>query len=108
MLEHEVDTLAYRSPLAQDPVLRDVISLFVEEIPSHVARMREYFQECQWHALRLATRRLSASVASHGFDQLLPHCAELEGKLSRRLPTDQVEAALDSLAAQCCRLTASP
>jgi hypothetical protein len=108
MLDHDADTLPYHSPLAQDPVLKEVVWLFVEEMPCRLARMREYFQDCQWHALRMATRHLTTSASSHGFDQLVPFTTELEGKLSRRAPTAQVEEALDTLLTQCGRVTATP
>ena len=108
MLDSDTHSLPYHSPLAQDPLLREVVSLFVEEMPSRVARMRAYFQDCEWHALRLATRHLSSSASNHGFDQLVPFSAELENKLTRRVPTVEVEQAFDTLVAQCSRLTDSP
>jgi hypothetical protein len=105
MLDSEARTLPYRSPLAQDPLLREVVSLFVEEMPSRMSRMRAYFADCEWHALRLATRQLTTGAIKHGFDQLVPFSAELEHKLTRRVPTAEVEQALDNLVAQCSRLT---
>ena len=108
MLDHEADTLPYHSPLAQDPALREVVSLFVEELPCRAARMRAYFQDCQWHALRMATRQLATSASNHGFDQLLPFLTALDSRLSRRAPTAQVEEALETLLSECGRVTATP
>ena len=108
MLDHPSDTFPFHSPLAQDPALREVVSLFVEELPCRAARMREYFQDCQWHSLRMATLQLCTSASKHGFDQLVPYLATLETRLTRRAPTPQVEEALDAAITQCGRVTATP
>jgi HPt (histidine-containing phosphotransfer) domain-containing protein len=96
------------SPLAGDPALRELVEMFVEEMPQRIARLRQSFDAHDWHALRLGLRHLSGAASSHGFDQLVPPAADVETRLTRRAPTPEVGQALECLLTQCGRVTASP
>ena len=97
---------ALRSPLGDDPLLCLVLELFVEELPQRVQQLRTSFDKREWHALRRALQQLSAAARRHGFDQLLPHAAQVEARLTHRAPTPEVALALDELVAQCDCVTA--
>ena len=96
------------SPLASDPALRELVEMFVEEMPQRIARLRQCFEAHDWHALRLGLRHLSGAASSHGFDQLVPSATNVESRLTRRAPTPEVGQALEGLLAQCGRVTAAP
>ena len=108
MSQSQISSSPLSSPLAIDPTLCEMVAMFVEEMPQRITRMRKSFGAHDWHALRLGLRHLSTAASSHGFDQLVPAAAEVEGKLTRREPTPEVGQALERLFDLCSRVTAKP
>jgi hypothetical protein len=95
------------SSLPSEPILCDMVDLFVEEMPGRLARMRKYFDSQDWDALRRAARQLGGVAASYGFDNLAPFAADLERTLLRRSTIDEIGGSLELLAAQCGRVVST-
>jgi HPt (histidine-containing phosphotransfer) domain-containing protein len=107
MSQPQLDSPRLRSSLANDEVLRELVELFVEEMPGRAARLHECFAAADWDGLRRAAHQMKGSSGSYGFDQLTPYAADLEMRLNQRAGTEEVADALEALLTQCGRVTAA-
>jgi histidine phosphotransfer protein HptB len=105
MSQSQLDAPPLHSSLASDPLLRDLVQLFVEEMPERIARFRGYFDSNDWDGLRRAAHHMKGSAGSYGFDALTPYSAQLEAALIRRAPGDEIAAALEMFLSHCARTT---
>ncbi len=105
MPQTQLDASPLYSSLSGDPMLTELVQLFVEEMPKRIARFRGYFDSNDWDGLRRAARQMKGLAASYGFDQLTPYSAELEATLIRRAPPEEIAEALEMFLSQCTRTT---
>ncbi len=59
-------------------------------------------------AYGVPAHQMKGSVGSYGFDQLTPYATDLEARLNKCAGVDEVADSLESLLAQCGRVTAAP
>src|SRR5438477_9328627 len=104
----EQETSPMYSSLATDPMFREMVELFVEEMPGRMARFRECFNARDWDALRRSAHQMKGSAGSYGFDQFTPFAAHLEGVLSRRPTVDEIAESLEALLAGCAAVSEEP
>lgn len=101
------EALPLYSELASDPVLCEMVELFVEEMPERIARLREHFEAQDWDALRRFAHQLKGAAGSYGFPQLTGHAAQLEAALLQPSAADVIGQRYETLIAQCGRATAA-
>ena len=92
------------SSLPSEPILCDMVDLFVDEMPRRVEWMQASFDRRDWGALECAARQLASVSGSYGFEVLRPFAAELERAIRQRATVDEIAAALETLVAQCGRV----
>ena len=92
------------SSLAAEPILCEMVELFVDEMPARMARMQAYFDRADWDGLRRSAHQIRSVSASYGFNELVPHAARLERTLTNRPSVDAIRASLATLTAQCSRV----
>jgi HPt (histidine-containing phosphotransfer) domain-containing protein len=95
------------SSLSGDPMLHELVSLFVEEMPDRIARFHEYFDHGDWDGLRRAARQMKGLAGSYGFEELTPFAEQLEAAATRPAPKDELVPVLDSFLTQCARTTSA-
>ena len=108
MSQPQLESPYLHSSLASDAVLSEMVELFVEEMPSRSGRLRELFEAADWDGLRRAAHQMKGSAGSYGFNQLTPFAADLELQVDHRVGVDVIRQALETLLAQCQRVTAAP
>ena len=96
----------YYSPLARDPELRELVAVFVEEIPQRVAMLTESLARGDWESLGRLAHQFKSAVGSYGFEQLVPLASRLESAVREGLAEDLVEQTLRELAQMCRRVRA--
>ena len=55
------------SEYAEDPDLREIVMVFVDELPRRVEAVRKAFQERDLDALRTLTHQMRGSAGGYGF-----------------------------------------
>ncbi len=96
------------SALAADPVLREMVEVFVAEMPVRLTRIQRHLADQAWEPLRRTVHQLKGAAGSYGFDALTPHAMRLETLLASSAPKEKIEAAVHLLVEHCRRVTAAP
>lgn len=93
------------SNLGSDPVLGEIVEIFVEEIPSRVETLLSQAAADDWEALGRTAHQLKGAFGSHGFNQLTPKALSLEKAAREDSPEEEnILQALDELIGMCKRL----
>lgn len=96
------------STLAEDPDLREIVQLFVEEMPGRVASILSLLQESDWEGLRRVSHQLKGAAGSYGFHEITPAAKRVEDAVRETLPAEEVRQMVDELVDMCNRIRAEP
>jgi HPt (histidine-containing phosphotransfer) domain-containing protein len=97
----DVKTNGLYSTLAGDPVLSQLVDLFVAEMPSRVVRLNDRLEACDWGGLRQVAHQLKGAAGSYGFPAISPAAAQLEDAICRQLPEETIRQSVDQLVDFC-------
>jgi histidine phosphotransfer protein HptB len=92
------------SSLATDPVLGEIVELFVAEMPARIETLRVQAEAQDRDALRRTAHQLKGALGSHGFNELTPAARRLESLVQEGRPEPELAEAVEELAALCERL----
>ena len=98
---NDVQTNGLYSSLAGDPVLGQLVDLFVAEMPSRTATLVDRLEACDWEGLRQAAHQLKGAAGSYGFSAISPAAAQLEDAVRRQLPEETIRQTVDQLVDFC-------
>ena len=84
----QIDPGPMYSTLATDPILSEVVQLFVDEMPARTACLRAHFDVQDWDALKRAAHQMKGACGSYGFQDLTSFSALLEAAVGRREPRE--------------------
>ncbi len=99
----------FYSKLADDPDLKELVAVFVQEIPTRVAALIDCLADGNWETLGRLTHQFKSAVGSYGFDELVPVANRLEVAVREGDAEDAVADALTELVETCRRVrTGSP
>ena len=101
MSQMSVGTQPLYSTLAEDADLREIVELFVEEMPDRVANLLDRFAVRDWSGLRRAAHQLKGAAGSYGFAPITPAAGRLEDAIRDSRPEDEIRRAADSLVELC-------
>lgn len=96
------------SELADDPDLRDLIQLFVDEMPYRAALYEELFRAGDFDELRRAIHQLKGAAGSYGFLPITEAAATLEQSIRHEAPYEQIRHQLHSLMRLCAAARVAP
>lgn len=91
------------SSLASDPDLREIVGMFVEEMPDRVATFLDEFNASNWEGLRRRVHQLKGAAGSYGFQAISQCAAQLESAIRQREPEEKIRDAVDELLGMCNR-----
>jgi len=94
------------STLGKDPLLGEIVEMFVEEMPQRADKFLELLSAQDWEGLNRAAHQLKGTAGSHGFDQITPFAAELESAISDQQDLDRVPQLVKRLVDVCRRVRA--
>ena len=92
------------SDLAADPILGEIVEIFLEEIPARIDTLVSQAAADDREALGRTAHQLKGAFGSHGFDQLTPSAKRLETAAREGLPEEELSRALNELVGMCQRL----
>jgi len=91
------------SRLADDSDLRDIVELFVEEMPGRVANLLGQLEAADWDGLRRTAHQLKGAAGSYGFDAISPAAGKVESAIRDGEPEIRIREAVDELVDLCNR-----
>jgi histidine phosphotransfer protein HptB len=91
------------SSLGNDPELKDIVAMFVDEMPGRTAILLGELSAGNWEGVRGAAHQLKGAAGSYGFDLISQSAAKLESAIRNRRPEEQVRAAVAELLDLCNR-----
>ncbi len=94
------------SCLSEDEDLREIVALFVNEMPSRIAKIEEEFSSQSWSELERTVHQLKGAAGSYGFAQLSPAAGALESLIRDEADLKEITEAKDNLVQLCKRITA--
>ncbi len=96
------------SNLALDEDLRDIVVLFVEEMPDRITKIESQFQSADWHALERTVHQLKGAAGSYGFPKLSPAAAVVEDLIKADASAAEIGKEVANLVSLCRLVTADP
>jgi HPt (histidine-containing phosphotransfer) domain-containing protein len=91
------------SRLASDPDLRDIVDMFVEEMPERVASLLSQLQSGDLEGLRRTAHQLKGAAGSYGFDAISPSAAKVEAAIRDGETEQHLHEMVDELVELCKR-----
>jgi histidine phosphotransfer protein HptB len=92
------------SRLGCDPDLSEIVTMFVEEMPSRIATLQEQLDGNHIETLRRTAHQLKGAAGSYGFDLISPAAARLESAIRDAEPLEQIQSAVEELVELCSRV----
>ncbi|MDR2705155.1 MAG: Hpt domain-containing protein [Planctomycetaceae bacterium] len=94
------------SSLSSDEDLREILIMYIEEMPDRIARLERECAAQNWSELCTAAHQLKGSAGSHGFAEISHAAAELETALKTKQPEEQIKILVQHLTELCQHVTA--
>ena len=92
------------SSLGDDPDSRDLVDMYVEEMPERISALVATYEAGDYKKLGRLVNQMKGSVGSYGFDQLSPYAAELEVALREAESDEIVYECLRNVIEKCKRV----
>jgi histidine phosphotransfer protein HptB len=92
------------SHLASDPDLREIVDLFVDEMPARVKALVDQLNAADWEGLRRTVHQLRGAAGSYGFDAISPCAGRIESAVHEGEPEERIRAIVDELVDLCGRV----
>ncbi|HQU45142.1 MAG TPA: Hpt domain-containing protein [Pirellulales bacterium] len=92
------------SPLAEDPMLGEIVRCYVAEMPDRIAALLASFESGDRGRLTMLAHQIKGSAGSHGFHQLTSYAAALEQLARGHASDEEIGAAVGALAEACRRV----
>ncbi len=104
---NEADSEPIQSDFEGDPAMRDLIELFVSEMPSQATRLSDLFEGNQIDDLQQLARQLKGAAGGYGFGVLSDAAAELEDAIKVAGVVEHMRSQVDQLIDLCQRTRTS-
>lgn len=97
-----------KSQLSHDPDMRELVEMFVEEMPARAAKLREVLTSQQWKELANEAHKLRGSAGGHGFATIGTVAGGLEDLVRNNTGKEeallaQIRSRVDELVSMCER-----
>lgn len=96
------------SLLADDPDFRDLLEMFVAELPDRVASIQTALAASDSAALRRVAHQLKGACGGYGFPTLTNDAAAIEHSIDRGIPIHQLQPIIDDFITKLNSVTAEP
>ena len=104
------DTVRVNAPLystyGADQDLRDIVALFVEEMPDRIQCLLTQSQNCDWDQLGRTAHIMKGAAGTYGFDQFTPVAERLESQVREGRPEKEILQSVEDLIDLCRRARA--
>ncbi len=104
MIQENASAECIYSGLADDPDLRDIVELFVSELPDRVAILLAHLNNGNWDGLRQTAHQLKGAAGSYGFGPISPCAGRVEAAIRDGEPEERIREAVSALVELCGRV----
>ena len=94
------------SDLSSDPDLKEIVELFVDEMPSRISTLLTQIENNDLDGLKQTAHQLKGAAGSYGFSTISPQAGEVEDMIREGCPAEQIHQSVNDLVALCRRVTA--
>lgn len=94
--------------LSTDEDLRELVVMFIDEMPERTAKIETEFEASNWDELQRTTHQLKGAAGSYGFMEISPAAAEVEDLLKSSASVDKIKQKVQELLDLCRRATSDP
>ena len=101
-----IDQKSIYSVFASDPVLSELVEMYVAEMPDRIAALVQAFAGSDREIMRRSAHQMKGAAGSYGFDCLTQSAATLESTVGDNLPEAEIQRSLDDLVQLCRRIRA--
>lgn len=91
------------SDFVNDPEMRELIELFVSEMPVKVSRLSDLFDGLQIDELQRLAHQLKGAASGYGFGQISEAAKELEDALKAQDELEEARSQVEQLIDLCQR-----
>jgi signal transduction histidine kinase/DNA-binding response OmpR family regulator len=88
---------SYRSELADEPEMKELIESYIQRLPIEVAKMRQHLADGQIEALRQVAHQLKGSGGGYGFSRISELAGAVDQSIKMQASVDRVRAQVDEL-----------
>lgn len=96
------------STLGTDQELREIVELFVEEMPDRASALLDRAEARDWEGLRRVAHQLKGAAGSYGFEPITAAAASVEDVVRDSHSEDEIRRVVRELVALCGRARARP
>jgi len=94
------------STFGTDPVLSELVGMYVAEMPDRIAVLEKAFAGGDRERLRTCAHQIKGAAGSYGFDCLTQSAAALESVVRADRPAEEIRRSLEVLLNLCRRIIA--
>ena len=99
---------ALHSTLSADPDLREIVELFVEEMPDRMSSLLDRLDAADWEGLRRVAHQLKGAAGSYGFEPITRSAARVEDAIRESQPEQAIRRMVKELLDLCARAHPGP
>lgn len=96
------------STLDADPDLREIVEMFVEEMPDRIAGLLDRTNAADWEGVRRVAHQLKGAAGSYGFEPITQLAAGVEDAVRESRPEDEIRRLVQDLVGLCDRAQIRP
>jgi HPt (histidine-containing phosphotransfer) domain-containing protein len=96
------------SALGDDPDLREIVEMFVEEMPDRTSHLLDRMNAGDWEGLRRVAHQLKGAAGSYGFEPITRSAAGVEDAIRASRPEQEIRPMVEELVDLCHRAQAGP
>jgi len=96
------------STLDADPDLREIVEMFVEEMPDRTASLLDRLDASDWEGLRRVAHQLKGAAGSYGFEPITHSAAGVEDAVRESRPEEEIRRMVQELVVLCDRAQVGP
>ena len=96
------------STLDADPDLREIVEMFVEEMPDRMVSLLDRVNAADWEGLRRVAHQLKGAAGSYGFEPITCSAANVEQAIRESRPEEEIRRMVGDLVDLCDRAQAGP
>ncbi len=96
------------STLGEDPDLRDIVEMFVNEMPERTAALVDRLDVGDWEGLRRLAHQLKGAAGSYGFEPITHLAAGVEHAIRDSRPEPELRQMVGQLTDLCDRARVAP
>jgi HPt (histidine-containing phosphotransfer) domain-containing protein len=94
-----------RSEFSSDAEMREIIEMFVQELPQRIAELERAWRDSNLDEVKRFAHQMKGAAPGYGFDTVGQAAAALERAAATASDLDRAKADLDALINLCSRVT---